>query len=175
MTALGRILQVIGWLWIAVGFFGPAVNLPDVSVFPGIIILFISRVLRKQGGQATRDEDGTELGAEQPDEPRMLNTERPQRPAPKPKPTPKTPPIPDTVPEPKPRPQMKPQPELKPQPEAIEEERGELLERVLLASQEMAEESQEPQYPQLATEREDGPLTSAEMIARAHRRWDRKP
>lgn len=162
MTALGRILQVIGWLWIAVGFFGPIVNLPDVSVFPGIIVLFISRVIRKQGQQAERRDEADEPLEEQP-EPRILNTERQYRPAPEP------------------RPRLEEEPVVIAQ-EEQEEGRDGLLERVLLAGKavttdEMAQDPVEPQnteiqYPEIDLE-SGARLTSAEMIARAHRRWDR--
>lgn len=156
MTALGRILQVIGWLWIAVGFFGPLVALPNVSVFPGIIVLFISRVMRKQAERAQRPEDGGEA-VEEPEEQRMLNTERRHQTAAEPPPRVERGPV---VPE-------------------QEKEREDLLERVLLAgkavsSDEMAEKPIEPEYPEIDLSR-SGRMSSAEMIARAHRRWDRRP
>lgn len=173
MTALGRILQVIGWLWIALGFFGPAINFPDVSVFPGIIILFISRVIRKQSRQTTREEEEIEQATSQSDIPRMLNTDRTPRPAPEPTPIPEPLMVPDLEPVPNPKTTYEPKP--KPKMEPIAEEKSELLERVLLASEKMVEKSHEPAYPKRSADGEDGPLTSAEMIARAHSRWDRKP
>lgn len=157
MTALGRVLQVIGWLWIAVGFFGPLVNLPNVSVFPGIIVLFVSRVIRKQGEQAKRTDHEEEVAHEE-EEPRMLNTERRTRPASEP------------------RKRAESTPTVAPEDGAA---RDELLERVLLAgkavtSDEIDVEPIEPEYPEIDFE-PGGRMTSAEMIARAHRRWDRRP
>jgi hypothetical protein len=154
MTALGRILQVIGWLWIAVGLFGPIVDLPDISVFPGIIVLFISRVIRKQGQQAER-RDQPDEPEEERYEPRILNTERQHQ----------------TSPEPRPR--LGNEPIL-----VAPEERDDLLERVLLTGKavttdEMAEDPLEPKYPSIDLD-SGTRLTSAEMIARAHRRWDRR-
>ena len=173
MTALGRILQVIGWVWIAVGFFGPMVNLPNVSVFPGIIILFISRVIRKQGEQPQPREESADQDDDQVT-PRPLNTQRSTPPA-----------VPRKAPQPPPATQTearaKSMPEPKPAPKAPEagtppDERGELLERVLLVGQELAEEPAEhgPLEP-ISDDLESRPLSSAEMIARAHRRWDRRP
>lgn len=193
MTALGRILQVIGWLWIAVGFFGPLVNIPDVSVFPGIIILFVSRVIRKQGEQAQRQDEDVEQAQEQ-QTPRPLNTERSQPPVPRPKRTaePAKSPQPEREPEPRAtpaprvtsteRPRMRPSPDLEvaasatPKPAGDDEERTEMLESVLLAGKSTTEKSRAPVYPETKSqEKQERPLTSAEMIARAHRRWDRKP
>lgn len=181
MSALGRILQIIGWLWIAAGFFGPLVNVPGISVFPGIIILFISRVVRRQSEQVPRSEDNVEQATEQQETPRILNTERRPRPAPevepKPAPEPKLALEPKQETEPiwRIEPKHSTEPNQRIEPEPVESERGELLERVLLAGQEMAEQSEEPPRPELVTDEDGRPLSSAEMIARAHRRWDRRP
>lgn len=168
MTALRRILQVIGWVWIAAGLFGSVVDLPGVSVFPGIILLFISRVIRKQTGQIPsrddHDDEDEEEAAMRPD-PRPLNTEREYRPVPEP--VSKSRPMQEETPAP-----ASSRQEADADPD--EEDRSELLERVLLAGKERAEESLEPRYPEIGLG-PDRSLSSAEMIARAHRRWDRRP
>lgn len=174
MTALGRILQVIGWVWIAVGFFGPMVNLPNVSVFPGIIILFIARVIRKQGEQQTQPREESAEQADDQVTPRPLNTQR-SRPPVGPRRARQPAPAAPTGP------RAEPTTEPKPVPSALEagppaDQREELLERVLLVGQELADEPPEPMYlEQISDDDESRPLSSAEMIARAHRRWDRKP
>lgn len=173
MTAFGRILQVIGWLWIAVGFFGPLVNVPDVSVFPGIIILFISRVIRKQGEQTRRQEDDIDQ-LEQQEAPRPLNTQRPQRRA-----EAKKSPEPMAISTKQPESKSSLDPKVggaEPKPESDNEERSDLFERVLLAGQDLADKPGDSFDPETTSEGVDGsPMSSAEMIARAHRRWDRKP
>jgi len=193
MTALGRVLQLIGWLWIAVGFFGPIVNIPDISVFPGIIILFVSRVIRKQGERTQRREEDVEYAQQQPT-PRPLNTQRSKPPTLQPKRAPepgkasqpKRAPEPRETPEPRvastEEPLLRPSPDLEtassaaPKPGGDEKGRTEMLERVLLAGKRTTRAPRAPVYPKTKSEDEQGrPLTSAEMIARAHRRWDRKP
>lgn len=173
MTAFGRILQVIGWLWIAVGFFGPMVNLPDVSVFPGIIILFVSRVIRKQGEQTRRQEDDVDQ-YEQHEAPRPLNTQRPQRRT-EAKKTPEA--MATSTKQPESKSSLDPQVgRAEPKPENDNEERSDLFERVLLAGQDLADERGGSFDLETTSEGDDGtPMSSAEMIARAHRRWDRRP
>ncbi|MGD2042931.1 MAG: hypothetical protein PVJ28_04715, partial [Acidimicrobiia bacterium] len=77
MTALGRILQAIGWVWVALAFFGGFINLPfDPNIFPGLILIFISRVFRAQGARTTTAEQEEAETLEEQVEPRVLNTER---------------------------------------------------------------------------------------------------
>ena len=173
MTAFGRILQVIGWLWIAVGFFGPMVNRPGVSVFPGIIILFISRVIRKQGEQTPRREDDADQH-EQQNAPRPLNTQRPQR-----RTEAKKTPEPMVISTKQAEGKLSLDPKVsgaEPKPDNDNEERSDLFERVLFAGQDLADKPGDSFDPETTSERGHGPpMSSAEMIARAHRRWDRKP
>lgn len=165
---------MIGWVWIAVGFLGPIVNLPSVSVFPGIIILFVARVIRKQGEQQTRPREESAEQAEDQVTPRPLNTQR-SRPRLEPKKARQPSPAARTGPRAEPTTEPGPVPSSRDAgPPA--DEREELLERVLLVGQELTDEPPEPLYPeQISDDDEGSPLSSAEMIARAHRRWDRKP
>lgn len=175
MTALGRLLQVIGWLWIAVGFLGPIVNIPDVSVFPGIIILFASRVIRKLGEQAGREErDAEQVEEQEPSRP--LNTERSQPPVME-----RKTPEPELIPPERPRQRPVPAPEENattvPSSATEPEERTDLSNRVLLTGGRTTDKPKRPVYPTktASAPEQEAPLTSAEMIARARRRWDRKP
>lgn len=164
MAAIGRILGFIGFVWLAVGLFGGLVNLPDVSFFPGIILLFISRVVRKQAERSDRVEDGEDGEQDVPQEaPRMLNTQRPRMPRPQPAEPmtstpgslPQSPRAETTVYEP--------------------EERDATLERILLAGTEVADDASDVEPPDESGPDESGRMySSAEMIARAHERWDRK-
>lgn len=155
MAALGRILQILGWLWVIAGFVGPRLDLPipTFSVLPGIILIFIARALRRR---ARRQMPELPTGRPEP-EPmppeRTLNTERQ-----------KTSPLP-------PRPVER---ELEPDPPRSDEDHNELLEKILGANEEM----EKPATPTRVTPtRPDTktPLTSAEMVAEARKRWDRKP
>lgn len=160
MQVLGRILQVVGWLWVAAGFFGPALNLPfDLNFFPGIILVFISRILRAQAARYGGDEEEpvTPASTRQPVEV--------QRPAPR------------------------PQPERRPRPEPREAEttsadaeanRQEMLEQILITGTEVAEEEASPAPEAEPAEIEEtdhsgssGPMSSAEMIAQARKRWNK--
>lgn len=162
MAALGRILQVVGWLWVVYGFVSPAFGLPDLSFFPGIILVFVARVLRNQAKRRDMPDLGEEAGTTEPEPtpaPRMMNTER----------------------------QRVTQQE-RPQPVVIEQEspsepapqrRNELLEQIVSAGRDSAEEQMAPEPDDEAGSAQESParapMTSAEMIARAHERWDSKP
>lgn len=163
MAVLGRILQAIGWVWLALGFFGPILNLPiDVNFFPGIILIFIARIFRAQAARRESQEAEAQASEVEQSQPRALNTERTRSQPPSPGPT--------NRPEPEPnRPEA-----AKPRPEA---KRQEMLEQVLLAGTELATEST-PQPDTSGVEETPAstrPLSSAEMIARAHKRWNKRP
>lgn len=169
MAILGRILQFVGWLWVAASFFGNFIDIPDFGFgfFPGLILVFVSRVLRTQAKRQQRAEDAdpAETTPQTP-APRPLYTERSKQtaePAKKsasgaPK---KSAPVTSQV--------------VWPKDESVAEpEREDVIEKILVAGSDLAEQKTEdvsilePTY--------DGkPLTSAEMIARARQRWDRKP
>lgn len=159
MAVLGRILQVIGWVWILAGLFGPVVGLPEgINFFPGIIVLFISRIVRRQarraGHQSRSGEDDDDAQADE--EPRILNTQR----QPRPEPERLEPPAPmETVDQ--------------PTVDETDDDRDELMERLFLAGNEVAEETASSHLPDEMDD-VDRPLSSAEMLARAHRRWDSK-
>jgi len=164
MQVLGRILQVLGWLWFLAGIVGPIFGFERFNFFPGLILIFIARVIRAQRGRAEQAE--TEPQGSQRETPvaeRVLNTERRQQPsAPSPSPQPTVDSTVDRTPRPEP---MARQPE----------ERDDLLERIVAAGREVADEvetSEDPGPPPTPGGR--APMSSEEMIARAHRRWDSK-
>lgn len=167
MAALGRILQIVGWLWLAIGFLGPRLDIPGLDglasfgVFPGIIMLFIARLIRRQARSQMPELPGNESArppVPQPAKPepeptppeRPLNTDR-QRP---------TPPPVEPVPEPEPLAEVK--------------EHNEILEKILAANEGTAKPPTTTRTT--PTQRDKVPtMTSDEMVAQARRRWDRKP
>jgi hypothetical protein len=169
MAVLGRILQAIGWVWLALGFLGPLVNLPvDLGIIPGIILIFISRIFRSQAARRASQGSEPPVSVEEQVEPRVLNTERKR---PEPAPSQPSRPAPETRPTYEPVRSGSP----KPTPAA---KRQEMLEQILVAGTEMASESEEPRTT--IPEREEPPpiarpMSSAEMIARAHERWNKRP
>jgi len=159
MAAVGRILQVVGWVWVAVGLFGSMVGLPDLNFFPGIVLVFLSRAL---GRQARRNEPD-ELAADTAPLPeRQLNTERvqTQEPAPSPRAQGLARPVETTA-----KPSGQPSPP---------EERNEILERILAAGSDVAGDSR-PAEPEESSLEAGQPMTSAEMIAQARKRWNTRP
>jgi hypothetical protein len=160
MAALGRVLQVVGWLWVVYGFVSPAFGLPDLSFFPGIILVFIARILRNIGQRREIPDLGEEEPEAEPEPappPRMMNTER-QRQA---------------------RQEGPELPVLEPEPESPPPRRDRLLDQIAGAGPGGGEAGLEPEseeevepVPMPSTRK---PLSSAEMIARAHERWDSKP
>ncbi len=164
MTALGRVLQVVGWFWVLAGFFGPIAGYRGINVFPGLILVFVARAIRNQAARRAPDEpESVGTGTEERPE-RILNTERLPRPRPVPEPVIRyqqaeeqmadaeapTPPHPDS-----------------------------LIEKIVLAGREEDGEtmdrepglSREPTGEDQARVR----MSSEEMLARARERWNRKP
>lgn len=162
MTVLGRILQAIGWIWLALGFFGPAFDLPiQPNIFPAIIILFLARILRSQGERSAPEEPAEVQQVEQEPQPRALNTERVRTPE---APSQKSPPSSPVTQSPR-----------APTPEA---RRQEMLEQILVAGTDLATEAASPDPSPVAEEEVPGtyaPMSSAEMIAQARRRWNKRP
>lgn len=160
MAVVGRILQAIGWVWLALGFFGPFLNLPiDLNIFPGIILIFISRLFRTQAARRGPQESEEQAPTEEQVQPRILNTERSQ-----------------TVPAPTSRPQTEPaRSEVKePKPEV---KRQEMVEQILMAGTDLATGPPSPESDTPAGEEApvpSRPLSSAEMIAEAHKRWNKR-
>lgn len=156
---MGRILQVVGWLWIVAGFLGPIFEFESVNPLLGLILVFIARIIRARARSEmppleTQPEPQTESSD-------GARAERRQR-------TPPPPPARQEHPAP-----TAPQPETEPRQSA--EERDDLLERIALAGREADEDIAEPDLGDLQTEGTETrtPMSSAEMIARARRRWDR--
>lgn len=169
MQALGRTLQVIGWLWFIAGIVGPVFGFDRLNFFPGLILIFVARVIRAQSARTQSSEPQAEDPQSETAAPeRILNTERRQPP---PSPSPQ-------LPSPSPQPTASYTPERRPEPEAksgkTSEERSELLERIVTAGRGEAE-PESPEKPEPMAEGADrAPMSSEEMIARAHRRWDAK-
>lgn len=167
MAALGRILQVVGWLWVIAGLVGPALGFWDLSFIPGVVVVFLARILRTQAERRElpdldRREETEE--ATQPPPARLMNTER-----------------------------QRLEQQARPQPAMIEHEpmsdpepigqptskRNQLLDQIVTAGREVEEEMSAPQREDRA-EPVDAPdtpkpMSSDEMIARARKRWDSKP
>lgn len=167
MAAAGRILQVIGWLAFIAGFAGPALGYESVSPIPGLILIFIARMLRSRAR------------SEMPPGPAGKQTE------PQPQPV-ETPPFQPRQQAPAPtRHTESPSIEAKTEPkqERPVDERNQLLERIALAGRDAAEEPAVPEPEELSTLSDEKeplrpdeartPMSSAEMIARARERWDR--
>jgi hypothetical protein len=167
MAAIGRILQVIGWLWFVAGFVGPLFDFESVNPFPGLVLVFIARVFRARARSEMPPGPG-DVGAEP--QPAQVETPRsqPRQPAP---PTPKrveTPPLE----------QPKPETRL----ERPVDERNELLERIAMAGRESADEPVLPRLEEKGATLDKGDqkptdvvkphMSSAEMIAQARKRWD---
>lgn len=162
---------MVGWLWVIAGFVLPALDLADPSVFPGVILIFVARALRTQLARHAPPEEVEE----EPDEPaRVLNTER-ARPVPTPEPA-KTP-----APEP-PKPA---QPTTRqPAPKTIAdvskpEDRDDVIERIAMAGRAASEPTSPVGSPGVVKtpakdEERQAPMSSAEMIAQAKKRWDKK-
>ena len=163
MAALGRILQVIGWLWFIAGFVGPMFDFDALNPFPGLVLVFIARIFRARARGEMPPGPGEGAG-----EPQPVPVEAP-RPQPR-QPTP--PPPPNRVETPPPE---DPKPESKP--ERPVDERNQLLERIAMAGREA---SDEPAAPKREKKEDDSkpsgmvrtPMSSAEMIAQARKRWD---
>lgn len=159
MAALGRILQLIGWLWLVVGVLGRMFGFLELTVLPGIVLIFVARVMRNQAQQTEMPDLGDRTVVEDEPEPappeRMMNTERRRQP----------PPEPAYV-----------EPPAKDQPRPMK--RNDLLEQIV-GSGGQAEggetSSDTEQLVSVDDPESRRPMSSAEMIARAHERWDSKP
>ena len=142
MAALGRILQVVGWLWVAFGFFGPMLGLPGVPWFAGLILVFVSRVVRARAAQMEREayEDDT----------LRPNVERKADP-------PKT--------------------RTSPAPVVVEPSRTEIEQRLVATMRDEIDTPDQADVDELLAQIKDvdRPKTSAEMIAEARQRWNKRP
>ena len=175
MAALGRILQIIGWLWFAAGFLGPLVGFEEVNLFPGLILIFVARAIRTQAARRAPPEPDEDDRVEEPRPERVLNTER----------------VPRTPPPPAPDPIVRYQraeaqttmDEDDEQDDPRSGERDNLIERIALAGRETTTNSESAadrsagstlESDHRAVAPKTKPMTSAEMLAQAHKRWDRK-
>lgn len=159
MAAIGRILQLAGWLWFVAAIFAPALelNLPEISIFPAIVLIFAGRALRGQARRRGGDADHSsppDFQSEEEEEERPLNTER--QPTPPPVRIERSPPREDRS--------------------AEVTEHNEMLERIL-ASRGVEDAESTDASAQLPTG-ETGldpkyPKSSAELVAEARKRWDR--
>jgi hypothetical protein len=160
MSALGRILQAIGWVWVIAGFAGPFGGFDVGGALPGVVLIFIARVLRTQAARKSPEDVALES-----DEPtRILNTERPTI----------TPPAtrPPVV-----QPRVYPTPTRSvgvPEPSTEDDP----LAKFLAGGDEPGptkETTSPDSTPSVSSESaDDKPKTSAELIAEARRRWDRQ-
>ena len=155
MSALGRILQAIGWIWVIAGFAGPFGGFDVGGALPGVILIFVARVLRTQA--ARRSPEDLTLEPDQPT--RVLNTDRPPTAKPAPSPPPRSYPLP-ALPV-----------------EAPASSAGDDPLTRFLAGGDEPEPNKEttpsdstPSVSPAAAD--DKPKTSAELIAEARRRWD---
>lgn len=167
MAALGRILQIVGWLWLIGGFVGSIVGFISLNLLPGIILVFVARVIRNQADTREMPDLGEQPSVEEQQRPAPTAETQPRRQAP-PSPQPQVLETPSRR-EPAPEPEPDPKPALR---------RRDLLEEFVGldpdsddddASSETAMPSDQPTD---AGQRR--PMSSAEMIARAHERWDSK-
>ncbi len=167
--ALGRILQFIGWVWVIAGFVLPAFGLARPNIFPGFILIFVARALRTQAARHAPPEEEVQAPVETQ---RVLHTQRDRS---RPSPTP-----PATTPEQAAKPPREVKRTPAPEPVVASEpaERDDIIERIALAGRAASEEKPDrdkPTIPALTIgDERKAPMTSAEMIAQAKKRWDTK-
>jgi hypothetical protein len=157
MAALGRILQIVGWFWVVGGFLAPMAGYERINILPGLVLIFGARAIRRQAASRREPDEEPATAAEEAPQ-RILNTERISRPAPPPEPI------------------VRYREAEEQAADEIEEtmpESDDLIERITSASR---DRETDPVVPAaMAGDRvPDTRLSSAEMIARARERWDRK-
>lgn len=165
MAALGRILQIVGWLWLIGGFFGSIFGFISLNLLPGIILVFVARVIRNQANTREMPDLGEQPSVEQQQRPATPTAETPPQRQPSPSPEPYILENPSRREPPEPQPNPKPAPR-----------RRDLLEEVVGLDPEDDDAGEEtPKTSDQMTDTEQRrPMSSAEMIARAHERWDSK-
>lgn len=157
MAAFGRILQIVGWFWVVGGLLAPIAGYERVNILPGLILIFGARAIRKQA--ASRQEPDEKPATEAEEVPqRVLNTERISRPAPSPDPI-----VRYHAAEEQAADELD---DIPPEPDS-------LIERITSPNR---DQEPDPVVPSaMAGDQPPGTrLSSAEMIARAHERWNRK-
>lgn len=166
MAALGRILQIVGWLWLIGGFIGSLIGFISLNLLPGIILVFVARVIRKQAERTEMPELGDGSVEEQQQEAHQQVARQPaaREPEPREQYPRRSPPEPYVVSVPE-----------EPSRERPQETSQEMLERIVGIERAAPDEGEPvPATETAAVERPRKPLSSAEMIARAHERWDSK-
>lgn len=164
MAKVGRLLGIVGFIWLALGLMSPFIDIPNVNILPGIILLFVARMIGRQASEAGRNRPGG--GVEQKPAGRVLNTQRdrPSQPTFTPEPASRKPPPP--------APLESVGPAVK-----SDQEKREILEEIFVSDDEaMMEEPAMPLAPEDDTDsfHSGQSLSSDEMIAQARRRWKRK-
>ena len=76
MRNVGRLLTTLGWGWVILGIVGGAFGLDGVNIFPGFILLFVGRAIRRGSRQEEPEEEEEESVEEVATRPRPLNTDR---------------------------------------------------------------------------------------------------
>lgn len=151
MSSLGRVIGWVGWLWVLAGIFGPAIGLPQLNIFPGFIFVLVGRAFRQRGERKPMEPLGAGEAPEVPERPLLTDL---RRPAPAPR---RAEPL-----------MFEPEPEKVPKPQS----RDDHIEQILPPGSELAtDEMMEPPAVEIP---EATPLSSAEMIARARDRYNRK-
>lgn len=168
MAALGRILQIAGWLWLIGGFFGSIFGFISLNLLPGIILVFVARVIRNQANTREMPDLGEQPSVEEQQQPVTPTAEAPPQRQPPPSPEPyvlETPSRREPAPETQPRPRPAPR-------------RRDLLEEVVGLDPDRDEDDASEETAmtsdQMTDTEERRPMSSAEMLARAHERWDSK-
>ncbi len=165
MAALGRILQIAGWLWLIGGFFGSIFGFISLNLLPGIILVFVARVIRNQAGTREMPDLGEQPSVEEQQQPATPTAEAPPQRQPPPSPEPyvlETPSRGEPAPEPHSSPKPGPRRRLLEEVVGLDPDRDDddASEETSMISDQMTEERR--------------PMSSAEMLARAHERWDSK-
>ncbi len=168
MAVIARLLQAIGWVWVIAGFLLPAFGLARPNIFPGFILIFVARALRTQAARHAPPEEEVQLPAETQ---HVLHTRRDRS-----EPNVATPP-PTPAEAPKP-PRGVTQPTVEPVVVSQPVERDDIIDRIAMAGRAASDATPERQKPTVPSpsigEERKAPMTSAEMIAQAKKRWDKK-
>lgn len=159
-------MQIVGWLWLIGGFIGGLIGFISLNLLPGIILVFVARVIRNQADTREMPELGEQQSVEEQQRPPAPTAETPRRQAP-PSPEPyvlETPSRTESAREPLPDPKPAPR-------------RRDLLEEVVGLDPDSGDDGagEETDLPSDQTAGgQRRPMSSAEMLARAHQRWDSK-
>lgn len=148
MAGLGVLITLLGWGLLVYAFVGPRFGLGSISFIPGVVFLIAGRMLRATAKRRRGDYDEGDLAD-------LSNAPPPREPAPTPAPAPA-------------RRSEPPRPAAPtPSTEALADDDGDsYAEALRAAADDVLDEG--------ARRDSVTGLSSAEMIARARRRWDRR-